>query len=163
MSNLSDLMTWAVQQDAAGTLPALSVIEAALAGAKTYPANGTQVAPGVTLIDAANGLFHLSALDAKAPGQLFCAYPGLASLDPKGQGAATVEENTANAAQSSGLGFWVRVRPMVPQDSSARAWVFAPLVNRQVPWLANAWSVSNEYQTWDQVTEYLLNKWILPS
>ena len=159
MSNLTDVMLWAAQEDAAGTLPALSAIQAALASVKTYPNNGTQVAPGVILVDATNGLFHITALDQKGPGQFFCATPGLASLDPAGPGYATTEWNTANARGSEGgFGLWVRVRPATKQDSQARPYI----LDKNTPWLPNAWSVPAEYDTWDKVTYYLMNKWNMP-
>ncbi len=163
MSNASDVAMWAL--GLGDSCPALSAIQAALKAANPqYATNGAILFSDptlgtVTLVDATNGLVHISAADAKAPGATFCCAPTALSLDPKGQGVATIEENTANAGS---VFMWVRVRPMVAQDSSARAFVFAPLVNNMVPWLPNAWSLANALQDWPSVIDHVLNHWNLP-
>jgi len=152
MSNLTDCITYLA--GLGDNCPTVVVLKAALSGGSSYAKNGDSPYPGVTFVDVDNGLVHIAALDAKAPGQFFCAFPEKTSLDPKGQGFATADWNSASAASSDqGFGFWVRVMGMMKQDSSSRPYI------PNGTWLPNAWSVGAEFTDWPGVIDHLLNHW----
>jgi hypothetical protein len=136
-----------------------TVLEALAAHGPQYAQNGDTLYPGVTLVDAENGLVHIAAADAKAPGKLFCVSPTSAKLDPKGRGHATIDYNCAFAAGSDrGFGLWVEVLPVKAQDNAARPW--AP--DMKADWLPNAFSIGNEFDTWDAVINHIVNAWNTP-
>jgi hypothetical protein len=136
-----------------------TVLDALAAHGPQYAQNGDTLYPGVTLVDAENGLVHIAAADAKAPGQLFCASPASAKLDPKGKGHATIDYNSAfSAGADRGSYTWDRVLPVKAQDSAGRPW--AP--DLKADWLPNAWSIGNERDTWDKVIDFVVNHWNLP-
>jgi hypothetical protein len=136
-----------------------TVLDALAAHGPQYAKNGDTLYPGVTLVDADNGLVHIAAADAKAPGQQFCASPAAAKLDPAGKGHATIDYNTAFAAGADrGLGMWTRVLPVKAQDSAARPWT----PDMKADWLPGAWSIGNEFADWPAVIDHVLNHWQLP-
>lgn len=159
MSNFQDVVVYfAGLGDAC---PTLAAVQAALAAAQApkYAKNGDEVYPGVTVVDVDNGLVHVAAFDAKAPGQRICAFPLIASLEPNSKGAATVDINTADAAGADrGLGMWARVMPVKAQDSAARGYAIDPAAD----WLPNAWTFGNEFVDWPAVIDHGLNHWQLP-
>jgi hypothetical protein len=157
--NSQDVAMWALMQGA--TCPALVDIQSALAASASskYPKNGDVIYPGVTLVDVQNGLVHVDVADVKAPGWRFSAFPVKDSLDPAGQGSATVDWNTGiERLVDLGDGLiWRGVEAMRRQDSAASPWVLD-----EGKWLAKASPVGSEYQTWDAVIDYIVNKWLPP-
>lgn len=159
MSNGSDVAMWALPQGDA--CPSLATIQAALAASTqtVYPKQGDTLYPGVTLADAINGLVALdpAMYGDKVAGQLFCAAPTIASVAAKSKAAATIEWNCASAKMGDqGEIFYVRVCNMVTQDSTSRPWI--PTSN----WIANAWSVGDEFREWPAALDHIKTSWQLP-
>lgn len=156
MSNFTDIVVYfAGLGDAC---PTVAAVQAALAAsAPSFAKQGDVIYPGVTLVDADNGLVHIDALDAKAPGQAFGAIPTKLRLDPGSKAVAGIEWNCA-AAQRGDEGVWMynRFMEMAKQDSSSRPYV------ADGKWLPNAWSVGAEFTDWPGVIDHLLNHWTLP-
>jgi hypothetical protein len=151
MSNFQDCVVYLA--GLGDRCPTAVALKAALSSGVSYAKNGDSPWPGVTFVDVDNGLVHIDILDTEAPGLTFCAYPALVSLNPMGQGYATVEWNSASAKLSdNGFGMWAGVMPMVKQDSVVRPW--AP--NNKADWIPNARSVGSEFASWPVVIEHLL-------
>jgi hypothetical protein len=158
MSNASDLALWALSQGDA--CPSLVDVQSALAAAHSskFPKNGDVIYPGVTVVDAENGLVHIDAADAKAPGWRFSCWPTVDSLDPAGSGRATVELNTGpKRLADRGFGIWQGVDAVKPQANTAAPWVLD-----ETKWLARASSVGSEFTTWPDVIAYVTNTWQPP-
>jgi hypothetical protein len=158
MSNFQDCVVYLA--GLGDRCPTAVALKAALSSGVSYAKNGDSPWPGVTFVDVDNGLVHIDALDVIAPGQTFCAFPAIASLDPTGQGHATVEWNTASAKLSDqGFGLWSGVMPMIKQDSAGRPWV----PNNRANWIRNAWSEGAEFTDWQSVIDHLLKTFKMPT
>lgn len=100
---------------------------------------------------------------AKFAGQLFAVWPMRQYVSDNTLESATLEWNCGEGriADANPNWFYARVNRMLPNGLGG----FQPQGggNHGEQWIANAWTVGSDNDTWDAVIDHLQNHWQLPT
>lgn len=107
---------------------------------------GVPLLPGLTIVDAVNGLCSADPAffgnNQDLIGQTFIVPQTYKNFDPRSQAAYTISMNDGNADTAAHMGgFWVRVLPVVASGGEP-PWIAAPNVDNNPAWLPiGAWTI----------------------